>query len=86
MNSMLPVATELPVCATVAVKVTGWSAVAGLGVALAVICEPEDALPPDSPFRAGDPKREFFASPRLASAEVVLPDLRNALLVGTRTA
>jgi predicted O-methyltransferase YrrM len=47
---------------------------------------PLELLPPDSPFRAGDPKREFFASPRLASAEVVLPDLRNALLVGTRTA
>lgn len=44
------------------------------------------ALPPGSPFRASDPKREFFfGGPRLLSVEVVLPDLRNALLVGTRT-
>jgi predicted O-methyltransferase YrrM len=47
---------------------------------------PWQLLPDDSPFRADDPKREFFlANPRLASAEVVLCDLRNALLVGTRT-
>ena len=47
---------------------------------------PEDALPPDSPFRGHDPKREFFfGDPRLVSVEVVLPDLRNSLLVGTRT-
>jgi hypothetical protein len=26
----------------------------------------------------------FFGDPRLISAEVVLPDLRNSLLVGTR--
>lgn len=45
---------------------------------------PTALLPPGSPFRAEDPKREFFASPRLVTAEVVLPDLRNALLVGTR--
>jgi predicted O-methyltransferase YrrM len=33
----------------------------------------------------GDVKRElFFGDQRLTSAEVVLPDLRNALLVGTR--
>ncbi len=43
-------------------------------------------LPPDSPLRASDPKRDVFADPRLVSAEVVLPDLRNALLVGTRVA
>jgi predicted O-methyltransferase YrrM len=41
-------------------------------------------LPDDSPFRTGDPKRAFFADPRLVSTEVVLPDLRNALLTGTR--
>jgi predicted O-methyltransferase YrrM len=47
---------------------------------------PHEALPPDSPFRASDPKREFFfGDPRLLSVEVVLPDLRNSLLVGTRT-
>ena len=47
---------------------------------------PERALPPDSPLRAADVKREFFGGePRLVSTEVVLPDLRNSLLVGTRT-
>jgi predicted O-methyltransferase YrrM len=47
---------------------------------------PERMLPPDSPFRANDSKRQFFSSePRLVSTEVVLPDLRNSLLVGTRT-
>lgn len=46
---------------------------------------PRRALPPGSPFLTEDPKREFFfANPRLVSAEVVLPDLRNSLLVGTR--
>lgn len=47
---------------------------------------PQKALPPDSPFRASDPKRRFFFSDsRLISTEVVLPDLQNSLLVGTRT-
>jgi predicted O-methyltransferase YrrM len=47
---------------------------------------PRKALPPDSPLRASDPKREFFfGDPRLLSVEVVLPNLRNSLLVGTRT-
>jgi predicted O-methyltransferase YrrM len=47
---------------------------------------PEQVLPPDSPLRADDIKRSFFSSePRLAWTEVVLPDLRNSLLVGTRT-
>jgi predicted O-methyltransferase YrrM len=45
---------------------------------------PAKLLPPDSPHLTSDPKREFFAGPRLVSAEVVLPDLRNSLLVGTR--
>lgn len=46
---------------------------------------PRQALPPDSPLRAADPKRRFFfGEPRLVSVEVVLPDLRNSLLVGTR--
>jgi predicted O-methyltransferase YrrM len=45
------------------------------------------ALAPDSEFRATDPKRELFAGePRLLWTEVVLPDLANSLLVGTRTA
>jgi hypothetical protein len=44
-------------------------------------------LPADSPFRTNDPKRHFFfANPRLVSVEVVLPDLANSLLVGTRVA
>ena len=47
---------------------------------------PERALPPDSPFRTNDPKRRFFFSnPGLVSTEVVLPDLQNSLLAGTRT-
>ena len=47
---------------------------------------PERMLPPDSPFRASDAKRQFFSSePRLVSTEAVLPDLHNSLLVGTRT-
>jgi hypothetical protein len=29
-------------------------------------------------------KREFFHDPRLVFVEVVLPDLRNSLLAGTR--
>jgi predicted O-methyltransferase YrrM len=47
---------------------------------------PEHVLPPDSPLRSDDIKRSFFTSePRLTWTEVVLPDLRNSLLVGTRT-
>jgi predicted O-methyltransferase YrrM len=43
------------------------------------------ALPADSPFRQADSKREFFAGEsRLVWTEVVLPDLANSLLVGTR--
>jgi predicted O-methyltransferase YrrM len=46
---------------------------------------PHKALPPDSPFLTDDPKRRFFFSDsRLVSTEVVLPDLQNSLLVGTR--
>ena len=47
---------------------------------------PQRMLPLDSPCRANDAKRQFFSSePRLVSTEVVLPDLHNSLLVGTRT-
>lgn len=47
---------------------------------------PVASLPADSPFRRHDPKRAFFFSnPRLVSAEIVLPDLRDSVLVGTRT-
>jgi predicted O-methyltransferase YrrM len=47
---------------------------------------PQKALPPDSPLRGSDPKRRFFfGDPRLVSVEVVLPDLENSLLVGTRS-
>jgi predicted O-methyltransferase YrrM len=46
---------------------------------------PVQALPVDSPYRSNDPKRElFFTDSRLVATEVVLPDLRNSLLVGTR--
>ncbi len=46
---------------------------------------PAEALEKASPLQAHDLKRRFFASPRLLSTEVVLPDLKNSLLVGTRT-
>jgi len=48
---------------------------------------PTTLLPAHSPLRGHDVKREFFfGDPRLVSTEVVLPDLRNALLAGTRQA
>lgn len=48
---------------------------------------PVEALPADSPYRENDPKRQFFfTDSRLIATEVVLPDLRNSLLVGTRVA
>lgn len=47
---------------------------------------PQLRLPPDSSLLADDPKRRlFFDDPRLTSTEVVLPDLHNSLLAGTRT-
>jgi hypothetical protein len=47
---------------------------------------PEKALPAEPAFGSGDPKRRFFfGDPRLVSVEVVLPDLENSLLAGTRT-
>jgi predicted O-methyltransferase YrrM len=43
------------------------------------------ALPARSPIGQADPKRDFFAGEsRLVWTEVVLPDLANSLLVGTR--
>lgn len=46
---------------------------------------PLAALPEDSPLRQDDFKRDVFASAdRLVWTEVVLPDLQNSLLVGTR--
>jgi predicted O-methyltransferase YrrM len=46
---------------------------------------PVQALPADSPLRQHDVKRELFAGEgRLTWTEVVLPDLANSLLVGTR--
>jgi len=48
---------------------------------------PMTLLPAHSPLRGRDVKRAFFfGDPRLVSTEVVLSDLRNALLVGTRQA
>ncbi len=47
---------------------------------------PQRALPPDSPLLARDVKRRYFGQEtRLIATEVVLPDLQNSLLVGTRT-
>ena len=37
------------------------------------------------PLLASDLKRQLFTHPGLVSTEVVLPDLQNSLLVGTRT-
>jgi predicted O-methyltransferase YrrM len=46
---------------------------------------PVVALPPDSPLRESDVKRDLFAGHGgLTWTEVVLPDLANSLLVGTR--
>jgi len=46
---------------------------------------PVRALAPDSPLHASDLKRELFARQEsLTWTEVVLPDLANSLLVGTR--
>jgi predicted O-methyltransferase YrrM len=46
---------------------------------------PVRALPAGSPLRERDVKREMFAGDeRLTWTEVVLPDLENSLLVGTR--
>jgi predicted O-methyltransferase YrrM len=46
---------------------------------------PPAALRPDSPLQTNDTKREFFfGDPRLVSTEIILPDLRNSLLIGTR--
>jgi hypothetical protein len=46
---------------------------------------PVKALPPDSSLLTSDVKRELFAAQEsLTWTEVVLPDLANALLVGTR--
>jgi hypothetical protein len=46
---------------------------------------PVRALPIDSPLRESDVKRELFAGQdNLTWTEVVLPDLANSLLVGTR--
>lgn len=45
---------------------------------------PTAALQPGAPQLAHDLKRSFFASPRLVSTEVVLTDLANSLLVGSK--
>jgi len=46
---------------------------------------PRRALAPDSPLLTDDLKRRCFAGNGLVATEVVLPDLQNSLLVGTRT-
>jgi predicted O-methyltransferase YrrM len=46
---------------------------------------PPTALPAHSPSAASDVKRDFFfGDARLVSTEIVLPDQRNSLLIGTR--
>jgi predicted O-methyltransferase YrrM len=46
---------------------------------------PVRALPAGSPLHSQDVKRRLFGQePRLVATEVVLPDLHNSLLVGTR--
>jgi predicted O-methyltransferase YrrM len=73
----------------------GWRDPDGLGTLVGLIrvggqlvmddVTPLRRLPPESPLRSGDVKRElFFGDARLCSVEVVLPDLENSLLVGTR--
>ncbi|HYS32990.1 MAG TPA: class I SAM-dependent methyltransferase [Streptosporangiaceae bacterium] len=48
---------------------------------------PLATTPAGSPVLASDVKRNFFfGEPRLVSTEIVLPDLRNSLLIGTRLA
>jgi predicted O-methyltransferase YrrM len=75
----------------------GWSDPAGFGSLVGLLrtggrvvmddVTPAQSRPAGSPPLAADPKRGFFfGDPRLMSAELVLPDLRDALLVGTRIA
>lgn len=47
----------------------------------------DDLTPPrrGAPSAADATKRSFFTDPRLLAVEVVLPELENSLLVGTRT-
>jgi predicted O-methyltransferase YrrM len=45
---------------------------------------PQRALPSASPLLANDLKRRFFTHPGLVATEIVLPDLENSLLAGTR--
>jgi predicted O-methyltransferase YrrM len=48
---------------------------------------PLAARPAGSPPHTADVKRDFFfGEPRLAATEIVLPDLHNSLLIGTRLA
>jgi predicted O-methyltransferase YrrM len=68
----------------------GWRSLVGLlragGRVVMDDVTPVGRLPPGSALRHRDAKREFFfGHPQLTSAEVVLPDLHNSLLVGTRT-
>jgi predicted O-methyltransferase YrrM len=46
---------------------------------------PQRALPAASPLLTDDLKRRFFTHPGLVATEIVLPDLENSLLAGTRT-
>jgi predicted O-methyltransferase YrrM len=46
---------------------------------------PQRALATAAPLLANDLKRRFFTHPGLIATEIVLPDLENSLLAGTRT-
>jgi predicted O-methyltransferase YrrM len=46
---------------------------------------PHRALATAAPLLANDVKRRFFTHPGLIATEIVLPDLENSLLAGTRT-
>jgi predicted O-methyltransferase YrrM len=46
---------------------------------------PQRALATAAPLLANDLKRRFFTHPALIATEIVLPDLENSLLAGTRT-
>jgi predicted O-methyltransferase YrrM len=45
---------------------------------------PQRALPTASPLQANDLKRRFFTHPGLVATEIVLSDLENSLIAGTR--
>jgi len=85
MSSLGPVDLLFADCGAAGTDLVSWLTLGGRIVNDDVT--PRKVLPEDSPFLTDDPKRRFFfGDPRLVSAEVVLPDLENSLLAGTRIA